>query len=132
MENFPEIGKAGIIDYRGRGRHVLVKYRDREKNMNIANIEIQMDAVAEICRRYSVSELSLFGSVLRDDFRHDSDVDILVAFKPDAEIGFMEYSRMQRDLSTALGRKVDMVSKTGLKAVIRDDVIASSRIIYAE
>ena len=100
--------------------------------MNTANIEIQMDAVVEICRRYSVSELSLFGSILRGDFRRDSDVDILVAFKPDAEIGFLEYSRMQRELSTAFGRKADLVSKTGLKAVIRDDVIASSSVIYAE
>ncbi|MBI5427683.1 MAG: nucleotidyltransferase domain-containing protein [Nitrospinae bacterium] len=100
--------------------------------MNMANINVPADAIAEICKRYSASELSLFGSVLRDDFREDSDVDMLVVFKPETRIGFMGLSRMRRDLAVALGRSVDLVSKKGLHRVIRDEVLASARIIYAE
>jgi uncharacterized protein len=78
-----------------------------------------------------VRELALFGSVLRDDFREDSDIDILVEFEPGAPIGLIEYIRLQNELSDLIGRPVDLVEKTGLKLFLRDSVVNSAQIIYA-
>jgi len=91
-----------------------------------------MKAIRRLCQEYYVRELALFGSVLRDDFRTDSDVDFLVQFEEDASIGFFELTGMQNALSDLLKRKVDLVVKDGLKPIIRDSVINSSRVIYAQ
>ncbi|MEZ4521286.1 MAG: nucleotidyltransferase domain-containing protein [Thermomicrobiales bacterium] len=100
--------------------------------MRVRNrIEIDDDKLAEICRRYRVRELALFGSVLRDDFRESSDIDVLVEFESDARIGFFELSRLQRELATIIGRDVDIVPKAGLNPVIRKPVIDAAQIIYA-
>ena len=64
-----------------------------------AHINIPEAELAEICQRYHVRELALFGSVLRDDFRPDSDIDMLVEFEPGARIGFFELARLQRELA---------------------------------
>lgn len=94
-------------------------------------IDMPMEEIAALCNRFKVRELALFGSVLRDDFRADSDVDILVEFAPDAEVGFMTLARMARELSALLHRRVDLVPKTGLKMKIRRDVLAGSKVLYA-
>ena len=94
-------------------------------------IEVSPDTIANFCR-HRISRLALFGSVLRDDFRPESDVDVLVEFEPDAEVGFMALSRMQRELSELFQRPVDLVPQTGLKPLIRESVLASSRKLYAE
>ena len=94
-------------------------------------IEIPMEQLAELCQRYHVRELALFGSVLRDDFRVDSDIDVLVEFESDAPIGLLEYIGLQNELTDLLGRDVDLVEKTGLKRLIRDSVINSARLLYA-
>ena len=94
-------------------------------------LHIPMDALSELCQQYYVRELSLFGSVLRDDFRDESDIDILVELEPHAPIGLIEYVGLQQELADLLGRKVDLVEKAGLKPLIRDEVIASSRVVCA-
>ncbi|GBC95943.1 hypothetical protein HRbin16_01743 [bacterium HR16] len=94
-------------------------------------IDIPRDKVAEFCQRYRIRKLSLFGSVLREDFRPDSDVDVLVEFDPEAKVGFVALSRMQRELSAILQRQVDIVPRSGLKPVIRDSVMADEEVIYA-
>jgi predicted nucleotidyltransferase len=94
-------------------------------------VSIPDPELAEICRRYQVRELSLFGSVLRDDFRDDSDIDVLVEFESDAAIGFFELSRLQRELTALIGRPVDVVSKRGLNPVIRNPVLAAAVVLYA-
>lgn len=94
-------------------------------------LNIPMDELDALCRRYHVRELALFGSVLRDDFREDSDIDVLVEFEEGAPIGLLDYVGLQDDLTELFGRKVDLVSKRGLKRLIRDHVIDSSRILYA-
>ena len=94
-------------------------------------VDIPHDQLAAICQRYHVRDLSLFGSVLRDDFRDDSDVDVLVEFEPEAPIGLLDYIALQEELAVLLQRNVDLVSKRGLKRVIRDRVLASSRVVYA-
>ena len=92
---------------------------------------IPMSEIAALCKRFEVRELSLFGSALRDDFRPDSDVDILVSFEPQARVSFFTLSDLQGELETVFGRKVDLVPKEGLKRMIRDEVLASSKVIYA-
>lgn len=96
-----------------------------------ATVHIPIDELAELCRRYYVRELALFGSVLRDDFREDSDIDILVEFEPGAPIDLIDYIRLQYELADLIGRPVDLVEKTGLKRFIRDSVIESAQTIYA-
>jgi len=96
-----------------------------------AAVEIPSDRLAELCRRYRVRELSLFGSALREDFGPDSDVDVLVEFEPSAQVGFLTLSKMRRELSALLGRRVDLVPKRGLKEKIRRGVLDSARVIYA-
>ncbi|HYI16722.1 MAG TPA: nucleotidyltransferase domain-containing protein [Thermomicrobiales bacterium] len=96
-----------------------------------ARIDIPIEALEELCRRYHVRELALFGSVLRDDFRDDSDIDILVEYEPDAGVGLYEHFDLGRALEDLLGRSVDLVPKNGLRPLLRDSVLTTSAVIYA-
>ncbi len=98
----------------------------------ISRFNFPMDQIDRLCRAYRVRELSLFGSDLRDDFRIDSDIDLLVEFEPGAWVSFITLSRMQRELSQILGRRVDLVPKNGLKPFIRQSVLSSAKVLYAE
>ncbi len=90
-----------------------------------------LKAIKDLCERYQVKELSIFGSALREDFNAGSDIDLLVEFEPEAQIGFVTLSRMQRELSAILNRPVDLVPKGGLKTKIRDIVISNAKVLYA-
>lgn len=96
-----------------------------------ARIPIPTDSIAELCRRYRIRHLGLFGSVLREDFRPESDVDVLVEFEPDAEVGLFTLIDIQDELAALLGRRVDLVPRQGLKQVIRASVLASEQVVYA-
>lgn len=78
-------------------------------------ISLDDKRLAEFCQRWKVSELDFFGSVLRDDFRPDSDVDVLVAFAPEATWGLLDHVQMEEELSTLLGRKVELVSRRAIE-----------------
>ncbi len=92
---------------------------------------IPAERLAEFCQRHQVQELALFGSALTGNFQEDSDVDLLVSFRPEARIGFLTLARMKRELEEMLGRRVDLVPKGGLKPIIRDSVLATARVLYA-
>ena len=94
-------------------------------------IEIPEEKLEEICRRYQVKELSVFGSVLREDFGKRSDIDVLVEFQEAAATSLLGYVRLERELSSLLRRRVDLVSKVGLKPLIRDHVLRQARVLYA-
>jgi predicted nucleotidyltransferase len=94
-------------------------------------IKTTQDQIADLCRRYHVRRLALFGSVLRDDFSSTSDVDVLVTFEPQAQIGFMTLGRMKRELAALFQRPVDLVPQDGLKPAIRDEVLKSAEVLYA-
>ena len=94
-------------------------------------IEIPTDEIADFCRRHHIRSLSLFGSVLREDFQPDSDADVLVEFESDAQVGFIALSRMRRELAELLQRPVDLVPKEGLKPKIREVVLSSAEVVYA-
>lgn len=93
-------------------------------------LDLPMEQIAAICRKYHVRELSLFGSVLRDDFGPESDVDFLVVFEPEARIGFVKLFGLQHEFEELLQRSVDVVPKDGLNPVIRKAVLDSARVIY--
>jgi len=96
-----------------------------------AGLQLPEAEIVEICRRYQVRELSLFGSAARGEMRPDSDVDLLVDFLPDAHPGLLGLVAMGRELSALLDRRVDLAVKPGLKPLIRAIVLAESRPIYA-
>jgi len=79
------------------------------------NIEMPKEQIAHFCRTWKIVELSLFGSVLRDDFRPDSDVDVLVTFSPDADWSLLDHMAMEEDMSAMLGRKVDLVTRKAIE-----------------
>ena len=89
--------------------------------------------LADFCRAHRIRELALFGSVLRDDFRPDSDVDVLVHFEPGARVGLIGLAGMERELSGLLGgRKVDLRTAQELSRYFRDDVVAAAEVQYGE
>lgn len=87
------------------------------------HIEIDHENIAAFCRRNAIRHLSFFGSVLRDDFGPQSDVDVLVEFKPDAVVGYFGMTRMERELSEMIGRKVDFRTPFELSRYFRGEVI---------
>ncbi|MGA3025155.1 MAG: nucleotidyltransferase family protein [Bryobacteraceae bacterium] len=93
--------------------------------------EIDGGRLAELCRRYGVRELSVFGSAARGQARPDSDIDLLVDFLPQAETGLLDYAGLMLELEALLGRKVDLVSRNGLKPLIRAAVIEDACCLYA-
>lgn len=101
------------------------------KNPSRVKIKIPKKELGEFCLRYQVQKLALFGSVLGNNFHDDSDVDILVSFQPTAHVGFVTFSRMQRELSGLFKRPVDLVPIDGLKPVIRDSVLSNIEEVYA-
>jgi predicted nucleotidyltransferase len=96
-----------------------------------APLRIPSEELTNFCRRYQVRELALFGSMLGPDFDSDSDVDLLVSFEPAARITFLTLARMQRELEAIMGRPVDLVPRDGLKPIIRSQVLATARVLYA-
>lgn len=94
-----------------------------------ARIDIPKDRIADFCRRNHIRRLALFGSVLRDDFRPGSDVDVLVEFEPDARIG-LRFFALEEELSEILGRKVDLNTPGFLSDYFRDEVLAEAEVQY--
>ena len=94
-------------------------------------IKIPKQSLETFCRKYQVQRLAVFGSVLRDDFNPNSDVDILVVFDPSAQVTFMKLGQMKRELSAILQRPVDIIPQDGLKPAIRKEVLESAQVVYA-
>jgi predicted nucleotidyltransferase len=100
-------------------------------HMQKSNIKVPKDKIAGFCRRHHIRKLALFGSVLRDDFKADSDVDVLVEFIPGHVPGFSFFA-MQDELSEILGRRVELHTPKFLSRYFRDKVQAEAEIQYAE
>ena len=98
------------------------------------NVKVPIDhvAITDLCRRWRVTELSLFGSVLRDDFRPDSDLDVLVTFAADAPWSLLDLVTMRERLRQIFGREVHLVEQAGLRNPFRRQAILSHReVIFA-
>jgi predicted nucleotidyltransferase len=99
--------------------------------MALTDLEIPSQGLESLCRKWRVRELSLFGSVLRDDFTPESDVDVLVSFDPDATWSLWDLTEMRDELIALIGRPVDLVEREGLQNPFRRDKIMQTRkVIY--
>lgn len=95
------------------------------------HIQISPEQIEEFCRKWEVREFALFGSVLRDDFRPDSDVDVLVEFEPDAKASLFDFVRMQDELSGMFGREVDLVEKGAVKnPFVKNHIRHNHRVVF--
>jgi len=96
-----------------------------------AKISVPKDAIAAFCRRHHIRRLAFFGSVLRDDFGPDSDIDVLVEFEPDRVPSLFGIARMERELSALFdGRKVDLRTPEDLSRYFRQKVLAEAEVEY--
>jgi len=104
-------------------------------NMAITTIELPMDAIARFCDRWQVTELALFGSVLRDDFRPDSDIDVMVQFHPEAYPTFSSLDQMEAELKTIFYREIDLITRQGIETsrnyLRRQEILSSAQVVYA-
>jgi predicted nucleotidyltransferase len=103
--------------------------------MNLKTIELPIEQIQQFCDRWHITEFALFGSVLRDDFRPDSDIDVLVTFAPEAKRGLSETLQMKDELQTIFGRKVDFIVKAAIERsenwLRRKNILESAQVIYA-
>lgn len=97
-----------------------------------SGFDIPKDSIAEFCRKWKVTQFSLFGSVLREDFGPDSDVDVLVSFDPAAQWDLFDLVEMRDELMSLFGRPVDLVEKEGLRNPFRRQaILGEHEVIYA-
>lgn len=98
-------------------------------------IVLPKDRIVEFCQRWKITEFALFGSVLRDDFRPDSDIDVLVKFAADASWTLLDHVDMQDELQAILGRNVDLISRKGIERsrnkIRRKEILESAEVYYA-
>jgi predicted nucleotidyltransferase len=104
---------------------------EEETAMKYHGIEPSKQVIAEFCRKYGIRRLSLFGSVLGDDFGPESDVDVLVEFEPGAVVTLLDMSRMQEELSRVFSHPVDLRTPQELSRYFRDKVLAAAVVQYA-
>jgi predicted nucleotidyltransferase len=94
-----------------------------------------MEQIREFCSKWRVAEFALFGSVLRDDFRPESDVDVLVRFVEGVRYGFFAIGQMEEELRAIFGREIDLVTRTGVEvsenAPLRRAILNTAKVVYA-
>ena len=98
-------------------------------------VSIEQNKIENFCRRWKICELSLFGSVLGNDFSLDSDIDVLVNFFPEADWGLLDHAQMQDELKEVFGRNVDLVSYQGLVRsknwIRKHEILETAEVLYA-
>ena len=103
--------------------------------MRIGHLEYDPSIIAAFCQRWEIVEMDVFGSVLREDFRADSDIDLLVEFAPGTVWSLFELSRADHELTRVLGRQVDLVEKSAVELssnwIRRRSILESARRVYA-
>lgn len=99
------------------------------------HIDIPQDKIAAFCKRWQIEELALFGSVIRDNFSPDSDIDVLVRFDPKARPTLLDIARMQDELTRLFGRQADLVERTAVETsrnyIRRKAILESAEVVYA-
>ena len=103
--------------------------------MNELQIDVSESEIAAFCQKWLIEEFALFGSAVRGDFHQDSDIDVLVTFKPEAKWTLFDQVDMQDELKSLFGRQVDLVSREGIERsqnyIRRREIIDSARVMYA-
>lgn len=99
-----------------------------------ATIQMPRDKIAEFCRRWHIKEIALFGSVLRDDFGPESDLDILVSFSVDADWGLLDHLKMEEELAAIFNRKIDLFTKRAVEQshnqLRRQEILRTAEVVY--
>ncbi len=99
------------------------------------SVHLPMEKIAQFCDRWQVTEFALFGSVLREDFRPDSDIDVMVEFHPEAHPTFSTLDQMEAELKTIFDRDVDLITRQGIATsrnyLRRNQILSSAQVIYA-
>jgi len=98
--------------------------------MKPERVNLTKEQIAEFCRKHYIKKFAFFGSILRDDFRSDSDIDILVDLEPGAPIGLFEMADMELQLSDMAGRKVDLRTPQDLSKYFRNKVVREAEVLY--
>lgn len=102
--------------------------------MTDQKVKLPKAEIVDFCRRWKIAELALFGSALRDDFRPDSDLDILVSFAPEADWSLLDHVQMEQELTTLLGREVDLVSRQAIEHstnwIRRQEILGAAQTFY--
>lgn len=105
------------------------------KPIGYYGLEISEDKIADFCGRWKITEFALFGSILRDDFRPDSDVDVLVTFAPDAEWSLLDHVQIEEELASLFGRKVEVVTREAVDQspnwIRRREILRTVKVVYA-
>jgi predicted nucleotidyltransferase len=112
-------------------RLAIIEVGSMNHVLQLGGIQVGSPMLAELCRRYSVKELSLFGSAARGEMGPESDVDIMVEFEPGVRIGLIRFESLVEELESLAERRVDLVTKRGLKPWVRSEVLKDARVIYA-
>ena len=95
-------------------------------------IEVDLKMLESFCKKWSITEFAVFGSVLRDDFRTDSDIDVLITFQENAEISLFDIVKIKHELESFFGREVDVVEKKAIKNPYRrKNIFSSMEVLYA-
>ena len=102
---------------------IIMKAAQMDSTLQLGGTQIDSSTLAELCRRFGVRELSLFGSAARGELRADSDIDVMVEFEPGIRIGLLKFQSLIDELDLLIGRKVDLVTKRGLKPWVRTQVL---------
>ena len=99
------------------------------------NVDIAEEKIIDFCQRWRIDELALFGSVLRDDFNPDSDLDVLVTFAPEADWSLIDQLQIEQELANLLGREIDLFSKSAVEQshnwLRRQEILNTAQVIYA-
>ncbi|MBA3945774.1 MAG: nucleotidyltransferase domain-containing protein [Herpetosiphonaceae bacterium] len=102
--------------------------------MRQEHIEIPHEKIADFCQRWKIREFALFGSILRDDWSSDSDVDVLVTFADDARWGLFDFVHMEQELQRIFGHAVDLVSRRGIEGsrnyLRRTSILSSAEVVH--
>ena len=113
----------------------MVKFKDRDRTMNKIHIKLPKEKIAEFCKRWKVREFAIFGSVLRNDFRPDSDIDIIVDFETGAHISLFDLVSMTDELRVIFQRNVDLLTRRGVEQsrnyIRRKEILSSMQVVHA-
>ena len=110
----------------------ILRYNENMKFLD----SLELKDIAPFCKRWKIREFAVFGSILRDDFKPESDVDILVTFSQNAEWGLFDHVQIRNELESMLNRKVDLVTRRALEQtqnqILRDRILNSAKVIFSE
>jgi predicted nucleotidyltransferase len=101
-----------------------------DQTLEFGDARIDGRSLASVCRRYGVKELAVFGSAVRGQIGPDSDIDIMVEFEPGVRVGLIKFESLVEELEALASRRVDLVTKRGLKPRVRSEALRDARVVY--